>query len=110
MITPEELQRMKETDIREVSREELTNLCDITIDMTLNPQERVRQFAEQTNNLYIHKMGEYVVKVSYADTDQNVNDVLERYMANVAEIIFRIRWKSREGCGNLKEDQVKENF
>ncbi len=88
MITPEELQRMKETDIREVSREELTNLCDITIDMTLNPQERVRQFAEQTNNLYIHKMGEYVVKVSYADTDQNVNDVLERYMANVAEIIF----------------------
>ena len=88
MITPEELQRMKETDIREVSREELTNLCDITIDMTLNPQERVRQFAERTNNLYIHKMGEYVVKVSYADTDQNVNDVLERYMANVAEIIF----------------------
>ena len=88
MITPEELQRMKETDIREVSREELPNLCDITIDMTLNPQERVRQFAEQTNNLYIHKMGEYVVKVSYADTDQNVNDVLERYMANVAEIIF----------------------
>ena len=88
MITPEELQRMKETDIREVSREELTNLCDITIDMTLNPQERVRQFAEQTNNLYIHKMGEYVVKVSNADTDQNVNDVLERYMANVAEIIF----------------------
>ena len=88
MITPEELQRMRETDIREVSREELTNLCDITIDMTLNPQERVRQFAEQTNNLYIHKMGEYVVKVSYADTDQNVNDVLERYMANVAEIIF----------------------
>ena len=88
MITPEELQRMKETNIREVSREELTNLCDITIDMTLNPQERVRQFAEQTNNLYIHKMGEYVVKVSYADTDQNVNDVLERYMANVAEIIF----------------------
>ena len=88
MITPEELQRMKETDIREVSREELTNLWDITIDMTLNPQERVRQFAEQTNNLYIHKMGEYVVKVSYADTDQNVNDVLERYMANVAEIIF----------------------
>ena len=88
MISPEELQRMKETDIREVSREELTNLCDITIDMTLNPQERVRQFAEQTNNLYIHKMGEYVVKVSYADTDQNVNDVLERYMANVAEIIF----------------------
>ena len=88
MITREELQRMKETDIREVSREELTNLCDITIDMTLNPQERVRQFAEQTNNLYIHKMGEYVVKVSYADTDQNVNDVLERYMANVAEIIF----------------------
>ena len=88
MITPEELQRMKETDNREVSREELTNLCDITIDMTLNPQERVRQFAEQTNNLYIHKMGEYVVKVSYADTDQNVNDVLERYMANEAEIIF----------------------
>ncbi len=88
MFTPEELQRMKETDIREVSREELTNLCDITVDMTLNPQERVRQFAEQTNNLYIHKMGGYIVKVSYADTDQDINDVLERYMANVAEIIF----------------------
>lgn len=88
MFTPEELQRMKETDIREVSREELTNLCDITVDMTLNPQERIRQFAEQTNNLYIHKMGEYVVKVSYADTDQDINDVLARYMANVAEIIF----------------------
>ena len=79
---------MKERDIREVSREELTNLCDITVDMTRNPQERVRQFAEQTQNLYIHRMGDYIVKVRYADTGQTIDEVLERYMANVAEIIF----------------------
>lgn len=88
MLTAEDLQRMKETDIRAVSREELTDLSEITIDMTLGPQERIRQFVEQTNNLYIHKMGDYIVKVRYADTDQTVNDVLARYMANVAEIIF----------------------
>ncbi len=88
MFAAEELQRMKERDIREVSREELTNLCDITVDMTRNPQERVRQFAEQTQNLYIHRMGDYIVKVRYADTGQTIDEVLERYMANVAEIIF----------------------
>ena len=84
MFAAEELQRMKERDIREVSREELTNLCDITVDMTRNPQERVRQFAEQTQNLYIHRMGDYIVKVRYADTGQTIDEVLERYMANVA--------------------------
>ena len=61
-LTLEDLKRMQEVDVRTVNIEDLTDLRDIQIDTKLPVEEKLRLFAEQTNNLYIHRIGDYVVK------------------------------------------------
>lgn len=60
-LTLEDIQRMEEVDIRTVNIEELLDLRDIQIDTKLSVGEKLRLFAELTNNLYTHRIGDYVV-------------------------------------------------
>lgn len=53
-LTLEDLKRMQEVDIRTVNIEDLTDLRDIHADTSLPVKEKLRLFAEQTNNIYIY--------------------------------------------------------
>ncbi len=57
--------RMQKGDIQTVNIEELTDLKNIIIDMKLPVEEKLRLFAEKTNNLYVCRIGDHVVKLVF---------------------------------------------
>ena len=85
-LTPEDLKRMQEVDIRTVNIEDVTDLRDISVDTKLPVLEKVRSFAEQTNNLYIHRVGDYVVKVRFQKDGSTIDDKMEEYLRRLVEI------------------------
>ena len=85
-LTLEDLKRMQEVDVRTVNIEELTDLRDIQIDTKLPVEEKLRLFAEQTNNLYIHRIGDYVVKVRFQEEGPSIDDKMEEYLRHLVEI------------------------
>ena len=52
----------------------LVDIRDVHIDRTLPIEERVKSYVEQVKNPYMFKVGNTVVRVSYADTDRTMND------------------------------------
>ena len=52
----------------------LVDIRDVQIDRTLPMEERVKSYVEQVKNPYMFKVGNTVVRVSYADTDRTMND------------------------------------
>lgn len=71
---------MKKVDIREVSPEEITELKDIRIDKSLPPEKRILSLLEQSNNPYVYKVGETVVKVSFNCSGRTLQDCMEDYL------------------------------
>lgn len=85
-LTAEDLQRMQEVDVRTVNIEELTDLKDINIDTKLPVKEKLRSFAEQSSNLYIHRVGNFVVKVSFQKEGPTINDKMKEYIRRLTEV------------------------
>lgn len=83
-ITPEELVKGKETDIREADGEALADILEIAIDDSLSGAEQKREFLRQIGNPYLYRQGEYIVKLSFADTDATLTDRLKEYIEHVA--------------------------
>lgn len=83
-IAPEDLVRMKDMDIREADREALADILEIEIDKDLSDTEKKREFIRQIRNPYLYRQGEYVVKLSFADTDATLTDRLKEYIEHVA--------------------------
>ena len=52
----------------------LVDIRDVRIDRTLPMEERVKSYVQQIKNPYLFKVGNTVVRVSYADTDRTMND------------------------------------
>ena len=52
----------------------LVDIRDVRIDRTLPMEERVKSYVEQVKNPYMFKVGNTVVRVSYADTNRTMND------------------------------------
>ena len=53
VVTVEELQRLEDTDIRELKRENLDNAGDVTFDKTKPANLRMLEFLEKTRQLLI---------------------------------------------------------
>ena len=49
-------------------------------------KEKLRLFAEQTNYLYIHRIGNYVVKVRFQEEAPSIDDKMEEYLSHLAEM------------------------
>lgn len=52
----------------------LVDIRDVRIDRTLPMEERVKSYVEQVKNPYMFKVGNTVVRVSYADNGRTMND------------------------------------
>ena len=87
-LTAEDLQRMQVVDIRTVNIKDLTDLKDINIDTKLPVNEKLRSFAEQSSNLYIHRVGNFVVKVSFQKEGSTINDKMENIYAGSQKYIY----------------------
>ena len=52
--------------------EQLVDIRDVKIDRTLPTEERIRSFVEQIRDPYKFKVGDVVVKVSFANTQNTI--------------------------------------
>ena len=90
-ITSEELDAMETVDVRTVDINTLTDIRDIKIDTKLPVEKKLALFAEQTNNLFIHRIGDYVVKVRFQKEGPTIDDKMEEYLRHLAEIRIYIK-------------------
>ena len=73
-LTKEMLAEMAQTDIRTVDISELTDLRDIKIDTSQPVEKKLAAFAEQTKNIYVNRIGDYVVKVRFQESGATIDD------------------------------------
>ena len=79
-LTCEELKAMQEVDVRTVNREALRDIRDVEINASLPKGERVLDFLRQIGNPYCYRHGDYVVKISFTDTDVTLEERMLSYI------------------------------
>ena len=80
MLTAAELKKMQSADPRTVDRAGLIDIRDVHVDTELPKKERILDFIRQIGNPYCYRHGDYVVKVSFADTDVILEDRMLSYI------------------------------
>ena len=85
-LTDEELDAMASVDVRTVDINTLTDLRDIVIDTKLPVEKKLELFARQTNNVYVHRIEDYVIKVRFQEEGPSIDDKMEEYLRHLAEI------------------------
>ena len=71
--------QLRSVDFRTVDPSTLVDINDVKVSRDLPQQERVVDFIRQIRNPYLYKCGDMIVKVSFADTDETLEDRLEGY-------------------------------
>ena len=79
-LTCEELKAMQEVDVRTVNREALRDIRDLEINASLPKGERILDFIRQIGNPYCYRHGDYVVKISFTDTDGTLEERMLSYI------------------------------
>ena len=85
-LTPEELRKMAEVDVRTVGGGAGGDLRDIEIDTKAPVEKKLASFARQTKNPYVNRIGDYVVKVCYQKEGSTIDEKMEEYIRRLAEI------------------------
>ena len=62
---------------------ELVDIRDVVIDKSLPLEERVRSYVEQIKDPYCFKVGDVVVRVSYAGKDKSLTDSFTSMIASM---------------------------
>ena len=79
-LTCEELKAVQEVDVRTVNRESLRDIRDVEINAGLPKEERILDFIRQIGNPYCYRHDDYVVKISFTDTDVTLEDRMLSYI------------------------------
>ena len=66
--------------MRTVDRETLRDIRDVEINASLPKGERILDFIRQIGNPYCYRHGDYVVKISFTDTDVTLEDRMLSYI------------------------------
>ena len=80
ICTQEELETMKNVDIRTVNPATLRDIRDVKINTALPKAQRIQDYIRQIGNPYCYRHGKYVVKISFADTNVTLEDRLLAYI------------------------------
>ena len=68
---------------------QLVDIRNVKIDRSLPSEERIKSFIEQIKNPYQFKVGDTVVKVSFANTQNTITD----NFINMIATMWSILWK-----------------
>lgn len=63
--------------------ESLVDIRDVKIDRSMSVEDRMKSYVEQIKNPYIFKVGNTVVRVSYANTQATINDNFVNLLASM---------------------------
>jgi len=80
IYTKEEIEAMKNIDIRTVDINTLRDIRDVKVNTDLPKEERVLDFIRQIGNPYCYRHGKYVVKISFANTDVTLEQRMLAYL------------------------------
>ena len=83
-LTNDELKKLAAVDVRTVDITTLTDLRDIEIDTKAPVEKKLASFAGQTNNLYVSRIGDYIVKVRYQKEGQTIDEKMKEYIRRLA--------------------------
>jgi hypothetical protein len=61
----------------------LVDIRDVRIDRSMSVEERMKSYVEQIKNPYMFKVGNTVVRVSYANTQATINDNFVNLLASM---------------------------
>ena len=84
-VSTDTLEEMAAVDIRTVDISTLTDLRDIVIDTKAPVKKKLEAFASQTNNLYVNRIGDYVVKVRYQKKGATIDEKMEEYIRRLSK-------------------------
>ena len=80
MTSSELLSEMRNTDIRTVNRDTLTDIRDVKINPSFTAEEKAVEYLKQIKNPYCYKHGKYVIKITYTENGCSLNERLESYL------------------------------
>lgn len=63
--------------------ESLVDIRDVKIDRSKPVEERMKSYVEQIKNPYLFKVGNTIVRVSYANTQAAINDNFVNLLASM---------------------------
>jgi len=66
--------------------DKLVDLNTVAIDQKLPVEERIRSYVEQIKNPYHFKVGKVEVRVSYANTNDTLDDCFERMLSSIPPV------------------------
>lgn len=81
-----ELEELKKVDIRTVDTSTLADIGKIRIDRTLPKEERLLAFIREVRNPFCFICNGMVVKTSFSDTDESLENKLAKLCIEMAEI------------------------
>ena len=81
-----ELEELKKVDIRTVDTSTLADIGKIRIDRTLPKEERLLAFMREVRNPFCFICNGMVVKTSFSDTDESLENKLAKLCIEMAEI------------------------
>ena len=76
----DDLKAMQAVDVRTVDLATLRDIRDVRINTSLPKGERIQDFIKQIGNPYCYRHGDYVVKISFSDTDATLEERMVSYI------------------------------
>lgn len=78
-----------DTDIMRADRDGLADIRDIHIDSGAPVDVKIREYVEQAGNPFLVKYGDYIIKLSYADTEKSMDDRMAEYVDRMARVRYQ---------------------
>lgn len=79
-LTSETMKAMQNVDIRTVDRGSLRDIREVNVNAELPKGERILDYIRPIGNPYCYRHGDYVVKISFTDTDTTLEERLLSYL------------------------------
>ena len=77
------LEEMRLVDVRTVDRDSLVDVTRVHIDEGLPKEERLKEFVRQVKNPYCFRVGNIIVKGSYAGNGVSLNERFEELLMSL---------------------------
>lgn len=84
--TLDELNKLKQVDIRKADPDQLVDLRNVEINEKESVENRLNQYIEAVHNPYLVKIGDYIVKFSYQDSGEGIEEKMLSYVSRMAKI------------------------
>lgn len=77
------LKELEDVDIQSVQRNSLVDIKNVKIDKSLKKTERISDFLAQIRNPYCFLCDGVIVKIRFSDTEDTLEDKLNRYFLSL---------------------------